>query len=80
MDLKKENLTNEKLKQKFSSQFDLVNYAIKLAENMIASGRAPRVATENQNIALQIMMELSEGKDTFEEDEEEEKEEDKDSK
>ena len=33
----KVNLTNEKMKSKFKSSFDLVNYAIKLAENMIAN-------------------------------------------
>ena len=31
----KDPLTNEKIIKKFESQFDLVNYAIRLAENMI---------------------------------------------
>jgi DNA-directed RNA polymerase subunit omega len=61
----KEELTNEKLKRRFASQFDLVNYAIKLAAEMIQSGRAPRVSTDMQNVALLIMQELMAGKDQF---------------
>ena len=42
-------LTNEKIIQKFESQFDLVNYAIRLAENMIHSGRDARVKLDCEN-------------------------------
>jgi len=64
----KDNLTNEKLKARFLSQFDLVNYAIKLAENMIATGRAPRVRSNmDNNVALQILQEIVAGKDKFQE-------------
>lgn len=59
----KDNLTNEKLKKRFESQFDLVNYAIRLAENMIRSGREPRVKIDNQNRAMVIIGEISNGKD-----------------
>lgn len=60
----RDNLTNEKLKQRFLSQFDLVNYAIKLAEETIATGRVPRFKPETQNnIALQILDEISSGYD-----------------
>lgn len=58
-------LTNEKLAKKFKSQFDLVNYAIKLAGNMIKSGRAARVRTPNQNRAYQILAEINLGLDRF---------------
>ena len=57
-------LTNEKIKARFpTSQFDLVNYAIKLAEEMILSGRESRVKTDGHNKALQILLEINQGKD-----------------
>ena len=64
---KKDNFTNEKLSKKFVSQFDLVNYAIRLAENMIKTGRDPRVKTESQNRSLQILAEIAQDKDQFDE-------------
>lgn len=67
MERKKHALTNEKISRKFNNQFDLVNYAIKLAENMIKSGRDPRVKIDSQNRALQVMAEISEDKDRFDE-------------
>lgn len=69
MELKepKTRLTNENLNKKFKSQFDLVNYAIKLAENMIHTGRESRVKTEMQNRAMQILEEIAHGKDQFDE-------------
>lgn len=60
---KKKPLTNESVKTKFKSQFELVNYAIKLAEQMIHSGRGPRVVTDNQNPAVVIIEEIEVGKD-----------------
>jgi hypothetical protein len=66
MDLK-ENLTNEKVKKKFSSQFELVNYAIKLATNMIMTGRDCRVKIDSQNRAMQILSEILNDKDHFDE-------------
>jgi DNA-directed RNA polymerase subunit omega len=41
--MEKENLTNEKLRNKFANQFELVSYAIRLADNMIktAGKRCP---------------------------------------
>ena len=60
-----ENLTNEKLIKKFKSQFELVSYAIRLAENMIKTGRDSRVKTDIQNRALQILAEIAENKDRF---------------
>lgn len=68
---KHEKLTNEKLKEKFSSQFDLVNYAIRIAEDMIITGREPRVNTEELNRAYQVLLEISQGKDQLPEEIEE---------
>lgn len=58
-------LTNEKISRNFNNQFDLVNYAIKLAANMIQTGREPRVKMNTENPALLILEEIIEGKDTF---------------
>lgn len=60
-------LTNEKVRKKFKSQFDLVNYAIKLAENMIKTGRDCRVKTDSQSRALQVLQEIIQDKDQFDE-------------
>jgi hypothetical protein len=60
-------LTTEDLKKKFTSQFELVNYAIRLAENMIKTGRGPRIKMDNQNRSLQVLAEISCGKDQFDE-------------
>lgn len=65
--MEKGPLTNEKICKKFKSQFDLVNYAIKLAENMIKSGRDCRVKIDSQNRALQVMSEIIQDKDYFDE-------------
>jgi len=61
----KENLTTEQLRLKFKSQFELVNYSIRLAENMIKTGRAPRVKIEIQSAAMQVLAEIQAGKDQF---------------
>jgi len=61
------HLTNEEMRKKFKSSFDLVNYAIKLAENMIKTGRDARVKSDVQNRAMLILEEIHEGKDHFDE-------------
>lgn len=61
-----EDLTNEQIKKKFKSQFELVGYAIKLAENMIQTGRGPRVKSDSQNVAIHILDEIKSGLDKFE--------------
>lgn len=66
MDLK-EYLTNEKVCKKFGSQFELVNYAIKLAANMIMTGRDSRVKIDSQNRAMQVLSEILNDKDSFDE-------------
>lgn len=60
-------LTNEKIRKKFDNQFDLVNYAIKLAENMILTGRDPRVKTDSYNRSLHVLSEIIHDKDRFDE-------------
>lgn len=59
------NLTNEAIRKKFNSQFELVNYAIKLSEQMIHSGRGPNVVTESENAAVIIISEIEQGKDKY---------------
>jgi len=61
----KDFITTEEIRKKFKSQFDLVTYAIRLAENMIKTGRDPRVKLDMQNRAMQILGEIAEGKDKF---------------
>lgn len=61
-----EDLTNENVKKKFKSQFELVGYAIKLAENMIKTGRGPRIKTDTQNVAINVVDEINAGLDKFE--------------
>ena len=65
MDKKNHPLTNEILAKKFKNNFELVNYAIKLAENMIKTGRESRVKSDTQNRAMLILQEINEGKDQF---------------
>lgn len=57
-----ESLTNEKLNKKFVSQFDLVNFAIYVAKDMIRSGRETRARKEIQNRAQQVLEEIVEDK------------------
>lgn len=65
---KDKQFTNEELAKKFRNNFVLVNYAISLAENMIKSGRAPRVkSSELQSRAMLVLEEIREGKDQFDE-------------
>ena len=64
--MEQESLTNEFVRKKFKSQFELVNYAIKLSEQLIRSGRAPRVPSDNQNPAVIVIEEIEEGRDQLE--------------
>lgn len=63
----KNSLTTEPLSGKFNSSFKLVNYAIDLAKNMIQTGRDCRVGTSIKNPAFWVLLEISTGKDTFDE-------------
>jgi hypothetical protein len=62
----KSYLTSEELSKKFINPFDLVNYAIRLADNTLKSGRPPRVNVDTDNLAVQILEEIEAGKDKFE--------------
>lgn len=66
MDLK-DYITSETVRKRFRSQFDMVNYAIKLAANMISSGRDCRVKTESHSRAIQVLNEILNNKDQFDE-------------
>ena len=57
----KEPLTNEFIREKFNNQFELVNYAIKLSEQMIRRGM------ESENVAVDIIDDIVEGRDKFDE-------------
>ena len=65
MDKKSHPLTNEALAKKFKNNFELVNYAIQLAENMIKTGRDARIKADVQNRAMLVLGEITEGKDQF---------------
>jgi DNA-directed RNA polymerase subunit K/omega len=58
-----DTITNEQTLKKFKSQFELVSYAIRLTENLIKSGRNPRIRIYTQNPALIAIGEIEEGKD-----------------
>lgn len=60
-----EQITNEIINKKFKNQFDLVNHAIRLAENMLKTGRDPRVKSLVQNRAMHVLDEIVTGKDYF---------------
>lgn len=54
--------TNEKLAKKFKSSFELVNYAILMAEEKIRSGRDSH-AIDSDNLVITVMKDLAAGKD-----------------
>lgn len=62
----RECLTNELLQKRFKSQFDLVLYAIKIAENRVKSGHDDLHDLDTENLATEILDEIAEGRDTFE--------------
>jgi hypothetical protein len=62
-----ESLTNEQLLKRFKNQFELVRYAMQLAENAIRSGRELNVDTDSQNVAFQVLAEISANTERFEE-------------
>lgn len=63
----KDQLTNENISKQFKNLFELVNYSIKLATNMIQTNRAPRVKMDTQNTSLLVLGEIACGKDQFDE-------------
>jgi hypothetical protein len=63
----RDRLTNEELSKKCKNQFELVNYAIRLAENIIKTGREPQPGNDAQNRAVQVLDEIRSGTDHLEE-------------
>jgi hypothetical protein len=63
--VKRDTLTNEHLKKQFISSFELVNYAISQAKDMIKSDRPCRVSTPINNKAFQILLEIGDNKDHY---------------
>lgn len=59
----KNNITSQKLVEKFKSPFQLVNYASKLAKEVSQHGG------EHQNLANEVLEMILEGKDKIVEDE-----------
>lgn len=61
----KDQLTNEKLLKRFNNQFELVRYAIQLAENTIRSGRELDIWADSQNVSFLILSEIAANKEEF---------------
>jgi len=58
------NLTHEALQKRFDSQFELVNYAINLAKELIHSGHELPAHADVLNLAHQILEMITEHRDT----------------
>lgn len=54
--------TNEKLSKRFKSNFELVNYAIHLAEDRIRAGRDAHEIS-NENLVISVVKDLVTGKE-----------------
>ena len=67
----KDCLTNELLQKRFPSQFDLVRYAIRKAENEIRTGKEHTHTTGNQNLAFSILSEIANHKNSLVQEEDE---------
>lgn len=63
----KNSLTNEDLGERFDNQFQLVNYAISLAKDLVERGEQL-----DTNQATEILERISDNKDLLRDDEEEE--------
>ncbi len=61
----KHYLTNQPLKAKFKSQFDLVTHAIIKAEHMIKAGKVPDPTAEVKNFSHQILQGILDNTDNF---------------
>ncbi|MBS0634825.1 MAG: hypothetical protein JSR37_05125 [Verrucomicrobia bacterium] len=61
----KDQLTNEKLLKRFNNQFELVRYAIQVAENTIRSGRELDIWADSQNVSYLILSEIAANKEEF---------------
>lgn len=63
---RRKKLTNEIVTKKFQNQFDLVNYAISIAADIIHTGRATQADFWTENPALQALDEIETGHDKIE--------------
>ena len=54
-------LTTEHVSRKFKNQFELVNFAIKMAQNMIKTGRDIQSYGDDENPALLVIEQLEDG-------------------
>lgn len=70
-----ESLTNELLSKRFTSQFDLVRHAIKLAEYKVRAGK-DQTYPQLENIASEVLEDIAEGVDHLEDIQEENEESD----
>lgn len=59
----KECLTSEPLQKRFKSQFDLVRYAIKLAEMRVKLGRDDHHVGKVLNTAYEVLSDIADRKD-----------------
>jgi hypothetical protein len=71
----KDCLTNEQLLKRFKNQFELVRYAIKIAEHDIKSGKNAYALFDTDNVAFNVLSEIAAGQDSFVEEVEEKEEE-----
>lgn len=62
----RDQLTNEVVSKKFTNQFEMVNFAIKMATQKLKSGRACRVKTDVENQVYQVLEEIAAGKELLE--------------
>lgn len=62
---RRDYLTSERLRKRFISQFDLVNYAIRIAKNWVETGRDINVSTDIQNPAFNILEEIASHKEVM---------------
>ncbi len=62
----KDCFTNEILTRRFPSQFELVRYAIQIAQQAIHSGNLPNDQSGCQNLAYQVLSEIAENRDLTE--------------
>lgn len=62
---RRKKLTNEIVTKKFQNQFDLVNYAISIAANIIRTGREAHTLSGSENPALQALEDIESGRDKY---------------
>lgn len=69
-----ESFTTESIGKNFQNRFDLVNYAIKVAEDLLLRGHRGPTFLDLPNYASQVLAEIEEGRDLLQEDDEDDQE------